>query len=88
MANRDTYATACKRLAFYLPQLRAACNMTQQDLADRVHVSRSLIALFESGRPKLTKDTYNEIINVLNKDDDARYIMDLYGIHAWPSDTK
>ena len=82
-----TYADACKRLAIYLPRLRAACDMTQQDLAGRVHVSRSLIALFESGRPKLTKDTYNEIINALSKYDDARYIMDLFGIHAWPSDT-
>lgn len=44
---------------------RRVLDYTQQQLADRIHVSRSLICLIEQGRARITKKVGERIARVL-----------------------
>lgn len=54
------------RLNDTLRQLRKEKGLTQDQLGERIHVSRATIGKYESGETEVDQNTFDAICNVLN----------------------
>jgi len=70
------------KMAENLPTLRTKLNMTQEDLATRIGVSRSTVILFEKGQRQMTWNTFLSLILIFSKNPDTNKLMKALDIYT------
>ncbi|MDR0315052.1 MAG: helix-turn-helix domain-containing protein [Oscillospiraceae bacterium] len=71
-----------KKMAENLPTLRTKLNMTQEELATLIGVSRSTVILFEKGQRQMTWNTFLSLILIFSKNPDTNKLMKALDIYT------
>jgi len=70
----------CKTLASNLSTLRTKANIKQDELADRLGLSRQNISAIETGKHIMQWSTFSMLVMFFAKDKEMRQIMTVMGI--------
>ena len=70
------------KMAENLPTLRTKLNMTQEDLATLIGVSRSTVILFEKGQRQMTWNTFLSLILIFSKNPDTNKLIKALDIYT------
>ena len=70
------------KMAENLPTLRTKLNMTQEELAALIGVSRSTVILFEKGQRQMTWNTFLSLILIFSKNSDTNKLMKALDIYT------
>ncbi|HBT63590.1 MAG TPA: hypothetical protein DEB10_02870 [Ruminococcaceae bacterium] len=70
------------KMAENLPTLRTKLNMTQEELANLIGVSRSTVILFEKGQRSMTWNTFLSLILIFSKNSDTNKLMKALDIYT------
>lgn len=65
----------CKNMANNLPSLRAQMDLSQDELADRLGLSRQTISAIENGKRAMQWRTYTVIALFFSNDNEIRKLM-------------
>ena len=63
-----------------LPVFRAKLSYTQQDLGDRIGVSRSTIALIENRKREMTWNTFLSLMYLFTHNESTNQLLTVFGI--------
>lgn len=67
-----------------MPALRGICNISQDDLAKSIRVSRTRISLYECGKAPIKPQTYNKLVTYFSSIPDSSKIIRLQRIGVYP----
>ena len=70
------------KMAENLPTLRTKLNMTQEELATLIGVSRSTVILFEKGQRQMTWNTFLSLILIFSKNSETNKLMRAFDIYT------
>jgi len=70
----------CQKMAANLTTLRAKASMTQDELADRLGMSRQTISAIENEKREMTWNTFSVLAMFFEKNAEVRKLMDVMGI--------
>ena len=70
----------CKLMASNLSTLRAKANMTQDELADRLGLSRQTISAIENEKREMLWSTFSVLIMFFTKSKEIKQLMIVMGI--------
>lgn len=79
-AENETKVRYIKILSDNLPVFRAKLSYTQQDLGDRIGVSRSTIALIENNKREMTWNTFLSLMYLFTHNDDTNQLLSVFGV--------
>lgn len=65
-----------------LPVLRAKLNITQEDLAEKIGISRSTIVSIENKKREMTWNTFLSLILVFTKNEDTNKLLNVMEIYT------
>lgn len=77
--ERQVYIT---KMAENLPTLRTKLNLTQDELAKLIGVSRSTVILFERGQRQMTWNTFLSLILIFSKNTDTNKLLKVFDIYT------
>ncbi len=77
--NKDTLI---KNMTENLPVLRAKLNITQEDLAEKIGISRSTIVSIENRKREMTWNTFLSLILVFTKNEDTNKLLNVMEIYT------
>jgi DNA-binding XRE family transcriptional regulator len=70
----------CKIMASNLSTLRAKANMTQDELADRLGLSRQTISAIENGKREMLWSTFSVLVMFFAKNEEIIQLMVVMGV--------
>ena len=76
----DVKQELCKKMASNLATLRTKANLKQEELAERLGLSRQTISAIENGKRNMEWTTFSVLAMFFAKDEEARQIMIALGI--------
>ena len=71
-----------KNMTENLPVLRAKLNITQEDLAEKIGISRSTIVSIEYKKREMTWNTFLSLILVFTKTEDTNKLLNVMEIYT------
>ena len=71
-----------KNMTENLPVLRAKLNITQEDLAEKIGISRSTIVSIENKKREMTWNTFLSLILVFTKNEDTNKLLNVMEIYT------
>ena len=80
LVNDDRKQELCKTLASNMATLRKKVNLKQQELADRLGLSRQNISAIENGKQLMQWSTFSLLVIFFSKDVEVKQIMAVMGI--------
>ena len=78
--SSDDKKELCKKMASNLATLRTKANMKQEELAERLGLSRQTISAIENERRIMEWTTFSVLVMFFAKDEEIRQIMIALGI--------
>ena len=76
----DPRQELCQKMAANLSTLRAKASITQDELADRLGLSRQMISAVENDKREMTWNTFSVLVMFFAKDDEIKQLMVVLGI--------
>ena len=70
-----------KNMTENLPVLRAKLGITQEDLAEKIGISRSTIVSIENKKREMTWNTFLSLILVFTKNEDTNKLLNVMEIY-------
>lgn len=70
------------KMAENLPTLRTKLNLTQDELAKLIGVSRSTVIFFEKGQRQMTWNTFLSLILIFSRNNDTFILMKALDIYT------
>ena len=71
-----------KNMTENLPVLRAKLGITQEDLAEKIGISRSTIVSIENKKREMTWNTFLSLILVFTKNEDTNKLLNVMEIYT------
>ena len=71
-----------KNMTENLPVLRAKLGITQEDLAEKIGISRSTIVSIENKKREMTWNTFLSLILVFTKNEDTKKLLNVMEIYT------
>ena len=71
-----------KNMTENLPVLRAKLGITQEDLAEKIGISRSTIVSIENKKPEMTWNPFLSLILVFTKNEDTNKLLNVMEIYT------
>ena len=71
-----------KNMTENLPVLRAKLDITQEDLAEKIGISRSTIVSIENKKREMTWNTFLSLILVFTKNEDTNKLLNVMEIYT------
>ena len=71
-----------KNMTENLPVLRAKLGITQEDLAEKIGISRSTIVSIENRKREMTWNTFLSLILVFTKNEDTNKLLNVMEIYT------
>ena len=80
LISSDTKQELCKKMASNLATLRTKANLKQEELAERLGLSRQTISAIENEKRIMEWTTFSVLVMFFSKDMEIRQIMTALGI--------
>lgn len=71
-----------KNLSDNLPVFRAKLELTQEELGEKIGVSRSTIALIENKKRDMTWNTFLSLVYLFSKNGTTKQLMEIFEIYT------